>query len=184
MSEELVIRCCAPTLASLKTGNMFTCRFASRKGMLDGLRGLNHRLGPKGLRALPLRYQQGVGLIYLYRPSRLSRDLSHKLAKQLLQERGYPADEPGRCVTCLMERLRQSGEFPHEIGLFLGYPPEDVEGFINHKSEAKCVGCWKVYGDEESARRTFALYKKCTALYLQQWAKGKQMERLTVQAPA
>lgn len=182
MSEELVIRCCAPTLACLKTGNMFTCHFASRQCMLESLRGLNHRLCPKGLRALPLRYQEGVGLIYLYRPSRLSRDLSHQLARRLLQERGYPADDPARCVACLMERLRNSSEFPHEVGLFLGYPPEDVEGFITRKADAKCVGCWKVYGDVESARRTFALYKKCTALYLKQWASGKQMERLTVAA--
>ena len=33
MSEELVIRCCAPTLASLKTANMFTCRFDSLEEM-------------------------------------------------------------------------------------------------------------------------------------------------------
>ena len=45
MSEELVIRCCAPTLASIKTGNMFTCRFDSRQAMLDAVRALNRRLG-------------------------------------------------------------------------------------------------------------------------------------------
>jgi len=28
MSNELLIRCCAPTMARLKTGNMFNCTLA------------------------------------------------------------------------------------------------------------------------------------------------------------
>lgn len=32
------------------------------------------------------------------------------------------------------------GEFPHEIGLFLGYPLGDVKGFIKHK--AKTASVW------------------------------------------
>ena len=74
MSEELVIRCCAPTLASIKTGNLFSCCFASRQEMLSDVRSLNNRLGNKGLRVLPMRYRDGKGLIYVYRPRRLSRD--------------------------------------------------------------------------------------------------------------
>ena len=36
----------------------------------------------------------------------------------------------------------------------LGYPAEDVQGFIeNETKECKCVGCWKVYGDEEKAKK-------------------------------
>ena len=46
----------------------------------------------------------------------------------------------------------ESGEFPHEVGLFLSYPPEDVKGFIDHRAnDFKCAGLWKVYGDEEKA---------------------------------
>lgn len=54
----------------------------------------------------------------------------------------------------------ESGEFPHEVGLFLSYPPEDVKGFIDHRTNNfKCAGLWKVYGDEEKARSLFAKYK-------------------------
>ena len=43
----------------------------------------------------------------------------------------------------------ESGEFPHEVGLFLSYPPEDVKGFIAHRAnDFKCAGLWKVYGNE------------------------------------
>ena len=34
----------------------------------------------------------------------------------------------------------ESGEFPHEVGLFLSYPPEDVKGFIDHRANNfKCT---------------------------------------------
>ena len=53
----------------------------------------------------------------------------------------------------------ESGEFPHEVGLFLSYPPEDVKGFIDHRAnDFKCAGLWKVYGDVEQARAAFRLY--------------------------
>ena len=80
-----------------------------------------------------------------------------------------------------MDRFRQGGEFPHEVGVFLGYPPEDVDGFIGNRACGhKCVGCWKVYGEEEAARKTFAKYQKCTRVYCEQWARGASIERLTV----
>lgn len=80
-----------------------------------------------------------------------------------------------------MAHLRQDAEFPHEIGLFLGYPPEDVQGFMENKAARhKLAGCWKVYGDVDAAQQTFARYKKCTRVYLDQWRRGATLERLTV----
>ena len=73
----------------------------------------------------------------------------------------------------------ESGEFPHEVGLFLSYPPEDVKGFLEHRP-CKCVGCWKVYENEEAAKKTFAKYKACTRVYCRQLASGIDIERLTV----
>jgi hypothetical protein len=35
MSEDLFVRHCAPTLAGLKTGNLFTCEFESEYEMQD-----------------------------------------------------------------------------------------------------------------------------------------------------
>lgn len=182
MSEEMVIRYCAPTLASLKTGSLFSCRFASCDDMHSSVRELNRRLSSKGLRALPMRYGDGRGLVYLFRPGRLRRDLLDETASTLLRERGYSCENPNLCLMRLMERIRQEADFPHEIGLFLGYPPEDVYGFIHARHGAKCCGCWKVYGDVEAARRTFERYRKCTDVYLRCWAEGRDMERLAVSA--
>ena len=39
---------------------------------------------------------------------------------------------------------------------------------------------WKVYGDEESARKKFALYQKCTRLYCEAYRKHNNLDRLLV----
>lgn len=181
MSEDLIVRHCSPTLAGIKTGNMFTCSFENEKAMRESIRRWNKILRKKGLRVVPLRFRNNRALIYIYRPARLSQDLQHDTACRLLQERGYGMETPERCVLQLMKRLGECEEFPHEIGLFLGYPPEDVCGFIENKAEGcKCVGCWKVYGDAEAAQKTFAKYKKCTNVYCAQLKKGRSIERLAV----
>ena len=158
MSEELIVRHCAPTLANLKTGSLFVCPITDRPSFFSSLRSLNELLVPKGLRALPLRIREYSALVYLYRPSRLKKDLEDPAAIKILQDHGYSCY--GKCLPKLIERVRASEEFPHEIGLFLGYPPEDVQGFLDHRP-CKCSGCWKVYGDENKAKKTFDLYKKC-----------------------
>ena len=177
MSEELIVRHCAPTLANLKTGSLFVFPITDRASFFSSLRSLNELLVPKGLRALPLRIREYSALVYLYRPSRLKKDLEDPAAIKILQDHGYSCY--GKCLPKLIERIRASEEFPHEIGLFLGYPPEDVQGFLDHRP-CKCSGCWKVYGDENKAKKTFDLYKKCERVYCQQLARGIDIKRLTV----
>ena len=56
------------------------------------------------------------------------------------------------CLNLLRMRLecylQKEQLFPHEIGVFLGYPPEDVKAFIkqNGKGAVLC-GYWKVYSN-------------------------------------
>lgn len=181
MSEDYIIRNCAPTLAGLKTGSIFVCPYESGEALRDAVRDMNRRLGPKGLRVLPLRLTKTGALIYIYRPRKLAADLSHSTAETILRRHGYPTESSGQCIVQLIRRLKEQDEFPHEIGLFLGYPPEDVDGFIENKAcDCKCTGCWKVYGDQSAAEKKFAQYKKCTRIYLDQWSKGKAIERLAV----
>ena len=180
MSDEQLIRHCAPTLASIKTANLFSCFFTDRQELLDHIRGLNLRLKGKGLRVLALSYKDHRGLIYVYRPDKLSKDLQNKLAKSLLYDCGYACTDENECIRKLIERLNEQSDFPHEIGLFLGYPPEDVDGFINRRSECKCCGFWKVYGDVDAAQKLFSRYRKCTDIYCKLSQEGRSLERLTV----
>ena len=147
MSDELIIRNCSPTLAGIKTGSIFSCPYRSNRELMDDIRSLNRRLVPKGLRVLPLRCTEKRALIYVFRANDLRRDLSNQAVIELLRKRGYRDIRLEPCVCQLIGRFRENGEFPHEIGVFLGYPPEDVCGFIENKACGhKCVGCWKVTG--------------------------------------
>lgn len=181
MSEEMIINHCSPTLAGIKTGALFNCAYPSERELRSAVRAWNKTLSPKGLRVLPLRYNGRTALIYIYRPAMLSDDLKNEAARRLLAKCGYVSETPEGCIVQLLRRFAECEEFPHEIGLFLGYPPEDVCGFIANKACGyKCVGYWKVYGDEEKAKKAFARFEKCTRCYCQQHAKGTGIERLAV----
>lgn len=181
MPEELLIRHCAPTLAGIKTGNLFSCPYEALDELMRDIRALNRMLVPKGLRVLPLRYMGSRALIYVFRPRKLRADLSRAAANEILRELGYGGLGSDQCVRELIGRFKGADAFPHEIGLFLSYPPEDVRGFMENKARNfKCVGCWKVYGDEKNALKRFLRYEKCTRQYCKQWACGVTLSGLAV----
>lgn len=181
MSEGLLVRQCAPTLAGIKTGNIFCTAYEEKQALYAQIRSINQRLGKKGLCLVPLRCREGKALLYLYRPEKLRHDLKNEQALDMLTREGYRAENPGQCVARLTRRLRDRAEFPHEIGLFLSYPPEDVRGFIEHNAkDFKLSGLWKVYGDEAYARAAFAKYKTCTNLYARRWQQGSTLDELAV----
>ncbi|MBR5533411.1 MAG: DUF3793 family protein [Ruminiclostridium sp.] len=185
MSAEYVIRHGAPTLAGLKTGNLFPCSFDDRAAFQEDLRRINQVLVPRGLRLIPLRMEERKSLLYLFRPAHLDRDLANETAQTLLKQAGYADLRQRTCLRELSKRLQAREDFPHEIGLFLSYPPEDVQGFICHQGKcSKCTGCWKVYGDERAAKERFAAYKTCTADLCRRHADGDGLECLTVPTPS
>lgn len=181
MSEDLLIRHCAPTLAGIKTGNLFSCVCPCRKELTKSISSLNKKLVPRGIRILPLKVGQDRALIYVYRPHALENDLTDRQARELLLRYGYTPENLNACVIHLIHRLQSAEEFPHEIGLFLSYPPNDVLGFIdNNACNHKCRGCWKVYGNEQESKSTFEKYDLCSKIYFQQWKQRKSIEQLTV----
>ena len=111
MSDELLIKCGSPTLAGLKTGNMFSYTYESREEVQRDLRRLNKILVPRGLRVIPLRYSDKTVLIYLYRIEALKADLSQKEAVRILREVGYESADSDQCVVKLIRKLRGAKEF-------------------------------------------------------------------------
>jgi hypothetical protein len=184
MPERILIEACSPTLAGLKPANLISLVYTDPEQARSDIGELNRIFVRKGLRAVPLNYSRGHVLLYIYRPSFLRNEFSKKGVREFLAGYGYDCSDIDRCVAGLGERIRRrrcSEEFPHEIGLFLGYPLEDVEGFIHHKDVGcKCVGCWRVYGDEEKARKTFRNYRRCTSAYLRSWEMGRKLEDLVI----
>ncbi len=186
MSEEAIIKYCSPVLAGLKTGNMFTCPYGSREEVCEDVRSLNRLLRKKGMTVIPLKFMADKVLIYIFRNQDLRADLCQPEAMKILRDQGYP--EPANlnnygksCLKMLIDRLHSADDFPHEIGCFLGYPPEDVRGFIEHRAaDYKYQGYWKVYGDVEKCRKRFTGFRKCTDLYSRLLRQGKTIDDLAV----
>ena len=184
MSEENIVEYCAPTLAGIKTANLFSCAYHDKSEVMEDVKRVNNVLVKKGIIAIPIRYSNHRVLMYVFRPSFLEKDLCDEDTVKILSELGYEMGSVNSCVIKLRKRLADvtcGDDFPHEIGLFLGYPPEDVRGFIKHKGEcSKCVGCWKVYGDVKKAVDTFDRYTKCTEEFKKRFSAGVELERLAV----
>ena len=105
MSEEQLIKHCSPTLAGIKTGNIFVSVYSDIYEMLADIRYWNNRLTKKGLRILPLRFQANRALIYVFRPLQLICDLQDETACWLLQQYGYGTKKPEHYIRHLIKRI-------------------------------------------------------------------------------
>lgn len=183
MIEQYLIKNCSPTLASLKTANLINVPFRIYEDLLCSVSEWNKCLNPKGVELIVLKACENTALIYVVRKASLQRDLKQKGVFDFLKQYGYTTVDVDSCIARLIKRLSVNSAFPHEIGVFLGYPLNDVVGFINNRGQnSKCCGCWKVYCNECEAMKTFARFKKCTRIYCKLWSQGRSVLKLTVAA--
>ncbi len=183
MSEEVIVRYSSPTLAGIKSGSLFSQKYEDKDTLISEIRNLNKSLSNKGVIVLPLRFMNNTATIFIYRPSLLKECMNDTLAQKILLNCGYDYKDfnsQGRSISRLAARIK-GNQFPHEIGIFLGYPPKDVEGFIdNNAANYKMSGLWKVYDDVNNASRLMNSYRKCTDNYLKRFNSGYQLDTLTV----
>lgn len=180
--EELIVTQCAPTLAGLKPASLFRYQSADPRQLRAAAGRWGAELAPYGLILQILHYcpRTGACLVYLYRPDRLAGILADEASRAFLAGEGYQVGEDSRgLLRQLSRRLCLDREFPHEIGVFLGYPLEDVIGFIQNRGKNfTCSGYWKAYGDPEAARRRFDQYRRCTAAYTARFLRGATVAQL------
>lgn len=134
---------------------------------------LDRELGPYGVRVRVIAWRAFGAIVLAYRPDLLVSHLRDARTTAVLASLGYPvlnsvlpAGVRETSLDALLAHLTQRfamEKLPHEIGFFLGYPYEDVEGFVRHRGRKfRFCGCWKVYGDPRAAAKLFARYRRCT----------------------
>lgn len=165
--EETLVYYCAPTLTGLKSASMVSFSVkteADEKVLKSTLSSYKSCFKCKGILFMELARQREHVLILFYRPKILKILFNSPQVREMLQQYDYPStDELKKLLIHLKQRIAHCQSFPHEIGLFLGYPPKDVLSFIEHHGQDYlCCGYWKVYHNEDSARKLFASYAKCT----------------------
>jgi hypothetical protein len=152
----------APTLLGIKCANLISLG-SSEFDLAENTERFNRRAASKGLKMKILCSCKSRVLILLYSENLLRGQLSKPESADILKKYGYgDSISLDSALDTLAKRIEQSEDFPHEIGVFLGYPAEDIVGFIeNRGSNFMLCGYWKVYGDAEKAQRTFNNYDKC-----------------------
>jgi hypothetical protein len=153
--KRVIINHCGPVLMGCKPAALFVLKSESAYAALGSLL-------PAYLDLMVLRKSKTGLLVFVFAREKLERTISDKSVKTALSGMGYPA---GASVFAFLDYLKKQFEnprFPHEIGLFLGYPPDDVLGFVEHQGkDYKLCGYWKVYGNVDEAKLYFRLYDRC-----------------------
>ena len=183
--EAVLVRQCAPTLAGMKPGSIFCFNHSPLEVSRQKVCQWNKQLAPFGLTVQILLERPGSSsvIVFVYRRDRLEQMLSDDAYQSFLAQAGYERTNLDDLLEQLAQRLRTQPEFPHEIGVFLGYPLRDVIGFIeNHGRNFTCCGFWKSYGDPAEMQVCFACYRRCIQTYVAMFEQGIPIERLAVPA--
>jgi hypothetical protein len=151
-AEDALIRYCSPVLLGCKSACMFTMQNRSPLP----------RLLPPNIASLVIREHGGGALLLVFDETLLEKTILNNPVRSALVEMGYPTRYSlPAFLTHLKERF-SCGGFPHEVGLFLGYPLDDVRDFIRNKGyNYKLCGVWKVYNDVKAAKQCFRQYDLC-----------------------
>lgn len=152
--------CSAPVLAGVKPSVLISIKSCYR-GIWNKKK--EQLMSISGLSVKELCVSEKSISVLIYNADSLKTNLDCPIAKDILKSHGYP---DGACLSsllhCLENRLNCTEDclegncFPHEIGIFLGYPPRDVSGFIEKGGKDYiCCRYWKVYHDKNAAEELF-----------------------------
>lgn len=119
------------------------------------------RLG--GLTIMVLQTKERALLLLCYNNNQLERHLAHAGIRTLLHKAGYEADSSIEALLGeLSRRIVSNASFPHEIGLFIGYPAKDVAAFMGLiKLPFVCQCLWKIYGNPEQSLGLAEQFRSC-----------------------
>ena len=154
--DNFLVFHCAPTLAGLKIGALVCVpREQETMSYEQMITSYNECYNWKGLYFRTLCSCRSRQLLYVYRPHRVEQYLACPKVDAFLQQYGFKKKHSlQQKLDQLTIHFERDGTFPHELGIFLGYPLADVEAFIKYGgSKAKICGEWKVYTNMRYAQR-------------------------------
>lgn len=169
---------CAPVLKGIKISNIMTAERGTWKRLVRSLK------GSKILCSLLSAYG-GREVLLLYRYEKLREHLLKEQVQRFLESCGYEDFGVAAVIIRLRKRyaeyVKNRQGFPHELGVILEYPVEDVKGFIeNNGKNCLLEKYWKVYHDRERAERIFAWYDEARELAMEEIMAGYRLSQIAV----
>lgn len=182
--EQILAEHCAPALLGCKASSLVCGSVEQWPHLRACLRAYSPVLARCGVELLLLGSCRGRWRLLVCHKSTLEAALRSPAAVSLLRSAGYPRDfTVAQALHRLRLRMVEEREFPHEIGVFLGYPPADVQAFCRFGgANCKLCGYWKVYGDVEHARSCFARYDDCRECLCGGIGRGRTLAQLLTAA--
>jgi len=173
-----VVTQCAPVLKGVKISNLITMK-------PGGWRKIRAYLKKSRIICIPLYADAEKEVLFLYRYEQLERHLKNREVREFLRGCGYESFEVASVLVRLRRRYRLyagiSKEFPHELGVLLGYPVGDVQGFIDNRGENSLTSrYWKVYQNPKEAERIFDLYDRVKEQALKEIMCGQSLSHVAV----
>lgn len=112
-------------------------------------------------KVIPLRVKNKKELVFFFHRKALDETLHQRSVLLFLKGLHYPKEY---CledyVDFLLEKY-QNSSFPHEIGIFLGYPVKDVLGYLGHPAlRLTGIKGWRYYGHGKISIHTYKKYKE------------------------
>ena len=170
---QIVLQC-APFLK----GKKVSCGITMEDSMYDELHNI---LSGSGISYRRLSAAEGRCLVLFYREKELSEYVNRVGIRSFIREFGYiemGLDEMLERLSCRTALFsREEIGYPHEIGIFFGYPVEDVQGFIrNAGREYLFLGYWKVYSNPMAAKMIFKEYDQAKVCAVNEFLTGKSIK--------
>lgn len=118
--------------------------------------------------------------VLFYREAELSKYMKRIGIRSFIKEYGYEDMEIDAMLEQLSKRatiFKEKGlGFPHEIGIFLGYPLEDVRRFIENSGKGFLFsGYWKVYCNPMEAKMIFNQYDQAKICAVNEFLVGESI---------
>lgn len=173
-----VVTQCAPVLKGVKISNLITMK-------PGGWRKIRVYLKKSRIICIPLYADAEKEVLFLYRYEQLERHLKNREVREFLRSCGYESFEVASVLVRLRRRYQLyagiSKEFPHELGVLLGYPVGDVQGFIDNRGENSLTSrYWKVYQNPKEAEKIFDLYDRVKEQALKEIMCGRTLSHVAV----
>lgn len=167
---------CAPLITGLKISNLLIVQNDNVARVKEILKGT-------GIVCFVLHVSDGKTIFLLYKEREMKAYLSRKRVRILLSQLGYRNYDLKSLLILFRKRYKMyaNGEidFPHEMGLFLGYPVEDVHGFIENTGKNFLhSGYWKVYKNLPLKMQLFQSFEQARERVIQLTSCGMSIREI------
>lgn len=175
LNTQLALQC-APLLTKNKISNLFIVAKSEKNKVI--------KLFSKTSISIYVLYQTEKKVTFLlYRRQELVCYLQNTPVRAFMLQLGYHDVGIENILRELKNRykahMEEKKDFPHELGVVLEYPVDDVCAFIENQGKNSIyVGYWKVYGDLPIALAIFDKYDMAKEKLLRMVAQGYDMNHI------